>query len=86
MRLIDWLMLITLSVVWGGSFFFVAVAVNELPPLTIITLRVGIAALILLAFMRLTGKGLPMRGETVTAFFGMGFLNNVVPFFLIVWA
>ncbi len=86
MRFVDWVMLITLSVLWGGSFFFVGVAVKELPPLTIITLRVSIAALALLFFMRVTGKTLPVRCETVTAFIGMGFLNNVVPFFLIVWA
>lgn len=86
MRLIDWVMLITLSVVWGGSFFFVAVAVKELPPLTIITLRVGIAALALLLFMKATGKSVPFSPKVVTTFFGMGFLNNVIPFFLIVWA
>ncbi|BDR16653.1 EamA family transporter [Vibrio sp. STUT-A11] len=39
-----WAMLILLSILWGGSFFFVGVAVNNLPPLTIVTLRVGIAA------------------------------------------
>jgi len=86
MRFADWLMLITLSVLWGGSFFFVGVAVKELPPLTIITLRVAIAALALLLFLQVTGKTLPLRREVVTAFFGMGFLNNVVPFFLIAWA
>jgi len=86
MRFIDWVMLITLSVLWGGSFFFVGVAVNELPPLTIITLRVGIAALALHLFMRLRGNSFPLQGKILLAFFGMGFLNNVVPFFLIVWA
>ena len=86
MRLVDWVMLITLSVLWGGSFFFVGVAVNELPPLTIITLRVAIAALVLLLFMRLTGKTLTINSDILLAFAGMGFLNNVVPFFLIVWA
>ena len=86
MRFIDWLMLITLSLLWGGSFFFVGVVVEELPPLSIITLRVGIAALALYLFMRITGKALPGGRDVWQAFFGMGFLNNVVPFFLIVWA
>ena len=43
----EWALLLILSVLWGGSFFFIGVAVKELPPLTIMMLRVGIAALIL---------------------------------------
>jgi len=30
----EWLLLIILSILWGGSFFFVGVAVEALPPLT----------------------------------------------------
>ena len=41
---LEWGMLITLSILWGGSFFFVGVAVADVPPLTIVTLRVGLAA------------------------------------------
>lgn len=41
MGLREWAMLVTLSILWGGSFFFVGVAVNDFPPLTIVTLRVG---------------------------------------------
>ena len=44
----EWVMLLILSVLWGGSFFFIGVAVKELPPFTIMMLRVGIAALILM--------------------------------------
>jgi hypothetical protein len=32
----EWAMLIALSVLWGGSFFFNGVAVKELPSLTIV--------------------------------------------------
>ena len=48
-------MLLILSVLWGGSFFFIGVAVKELPPLTIMMLRVGIAALILHVVIRAHG-------------------------------
>ncbi|MFW2367908.1 MAG: EamA family transporter, partial [Desulforhopalus sp.] len=41
----EWLLLILLSIVWGGSFFFVGVAVEVLPPLTIVALRVSLAAI-----------------------------------------
>ena len=37
----EWALLLFLSVLWGGSFFFIGVAVKELPPLTIMMLRVS---------------------------------------------
>ncbi|MGH7789917.1 MAG: EamA family transporter, partial [Candidatus Binatia bacterium] len=40
----DWALLLTLSVLWGGSFFFSKVALAEVPPLTVVLLRVGLAA------------------------------------------
>lgn len=86
MKTQDWLLLFALSVLWGGSFFFIGVAVRELPPLTIVAARVCLAAVILLAVLRVAGLSLPREGEVWLAFFGMGFLNNVVPFTLIVWA
>ena len=45
----DWAMLLLLSFLWGGSFFLIGVLVAELPPLTIVTIRVGVAALTLWA-------------------------------------
>ncbi len=81
----DWALLIILSVLWGGSFFFVEVAIRDLPPLTIVTLRVGLAAATLWAVILVTGRKLPRSGRVWVAFFGMGFLNNAIPFSLIVW-
>lgn len=48
----DWGLLGILSVLWGGSFFFNGVALKELPPLTLVFLRVVLAALILLPVLR----------------------------------
>lgn len=81
----EWGMLIALSIVWGGSFFFVGVAVRELPPLTIAALRVGLAALALNLALRAFGVSLPQEAAAWRAFFGMGILNNVIPFSLMVW-
>lgn len=82
---VEWGLLLTLSVLWGGSFFFVGVAVRELPPLTIVVLRVALAALALLLVLRVIGVRLPRGGKVWAAFFGMGMLNNAIPFSLIVW-
>lgn len=81
----EWVMLLALSLLWGGSFFFNGIAVQALPPLTIVALRVGLGALALLAVLRLSGLALPGMGPVWLAFLGMGVLNNLIPFCLIVW-
>lgn len=80
-----WAMLILLSILWGGSFSFVGVVVNDLPPLTIVTLRVGIAAFTLWGIAMMLGLRPPKSLKVWGAFLGMGLLNNVIPFALIVW-
>ena len=40
----EWIALLALSTLWGGSFFFFKVLVAELPPFTVVLGRVGIAA------------------------------------------
>lgn len=85
MGLREWAMLIVLSVLWGGSFFFVGVAVTDLPPLTIVLLRVGLAAIALWSIALIMGLRPPKSVGVWVAFLGMGLLNNVIPFVLIVW-
>lgn len=81
----EWGMLVALSMLWGGSFFFVAIAVKELPPFTIVALRVGTAALVLHVVIRAMGLSIPKDRKVWSAFFGMGLLNNLIPFSLIAW-
>jgi drug/metabolite transporter (DMT)-like permease len=83
MSAVDWLMLVSLSVLWGGSFFFAKIAVAELPPLTLALGRVAIAAALLIALARATGAALPDRWAP---FVVMGLINNVLPFSLIFWS
>jgi len=80
-----WMGLLILSVLWGGSFFFVGVAVREVPPLTVAAIRVLVAAIVLLAVLKLTGLALPRRREVWLAFLIMGLLNNAIPFSLTFW-
>src|SRR5882724_8498922 len=81
----DWALLVVLSVLWGGSFFFSKVALAEAPPLTVVLVRVGLAAAALFAVLKATAQALPRRPGVWAAFFGMGFLNNLMPFSLIFW-
>lgn len=86
MTLQEWALLFLLSVLWGGSFFFVAVAVEELPPLTVVALRTGLAALTLIVILRVRGEAWPFANRAILAFFVMGLLNNLLPFSLLFWA
>ena len=81
----EWGLLALLSLLWGGSFFFIGVAVKELPPLTLAALRVGLAALILWASAPLTGAAPPRNGKALAALALLGLGNNALPFALIAW-
>ena len=81
----DWGLLVLLSLLWGGSFLCVGIAVQELPVLTIIALRVSLAALVLWGIALFSGHQLPRGGKTWQAFLALGLLNNVIPFGLIVF-
>ena len=81
----EWAMLLALSLLWGSSFFLIEIVIAEMPILTIVALRVVLAALALWVFAFAIGLT-PPKGATVwRAFLVMGMLNNVIPFSLIVW-
>ncbi|MBB4367854.1 drug/metabolite transporter (DMT)-like permease [Bradyrhizobium sp. cir1] len=80
----DWSLLAVLSVLWGGSFFFNGAALREVPPLTLVFLRVALGAAILLPLLRAQGIGLPKGMAGWKPFFAIGLFNNVIPFSLIV--
>ena len=81
----EWSLIVILSILWGGSFFFVGVAVKEMPPLTIVLCRVALASIILLVIVYLKGDKIPSSPGIWGAFIIMGALNNLIPFSLIVW-
>lgn len=85
MSLRVWIWLVSLSVLWGGSFFFAKVAVAELRPLTVVFGRVALAAFALNLWLWLTGQSLFRRETPWAAFMIMGLLNNLIPFSLIFW-
>jgi drug/metabolite transporter (DMT)-like permease len=80
----DWALLGVLSVLWGGSFFFNGVALRELPPLTLVFLRVALAAMILLPALLTYRIGWPATLAAWRPYFVIALFNNVLPFSLIV--
>jgi drug/metabolite transporter (DMT)-like permease len=81
----EWALLLVLSVLWGGSFFFSKIAVTALPPFTIVFLRFAAAALLVYAYARSRSIAIPDDIESWLSFAGMGVLNNLIPASLIVW-
>lgn len=79
-----WLMLVGLSLVWGGSFFFVEVALAALPPFTIVMARMTIGALCLWTIVLALRPAMPQDRRTWRDLLVMGVLNNTLPFCLIV--
>ena len=85
MKTSDWGLLLLLSVLWGGSFFFIEVALASLSPFSLVAVRVTLAALVLYLFMKIKQEGVPRNLAAWKSFLVMGCLNNVIPFCLIVW-
>ena len=79
-----WVLLLSLSVVWGGSFFFTEVALAALPPFTIVLARLSVGAAGLWLVTAVTRTAMPADGSTWRELAVMGLLNNALPFCLIV--
>jgi drug/metabolite transporter (DMT)-like permease len=80
-----WLLLIVLSVLWGGSFFFIELTLKDLQPLTVVLGRVVLAAIALTSFVYFQGHRMPASPKMWREFLIMGALNNLIPFSLISW-
>lgn len=81
----DWLLLVMLGTLWGGSYFFGKVALAQLPPFTVAVGRLGLAAAVLQVVVRVAGYRMPGSLRAWRAFWVMGLLNNAIPMSLILW-
>lgn len=81
----QWATLTFLSILWGGSFFFIDVAVRSVAPFTLVLIRVTLAALTLGAVLVATRERLPINRHALLAFLILALLNNAIPFSLFAW-
>lgn len=76
--------LVVVALIWGGSFVFIKVMLEELGPLAIAWTRLGGGGVFILALVVLTGRRMPSRAAlldiTVVAA-----LSSALPYFLIPW-
>ncbi len=81
-------MLIGLALLWGASFLFIKVAVRELTPATLITGRLGLAALtlgLLVPFVVGTRDTLQQLRENAWWLIAVALVNTAIPFWLLSW-
>ncbi len=81
----NFLWLVLLASLWGPSFLFIKIAVEDIPPLTMVVGRVGVAATLLYLILRMQGRNLPKFGVTWKHFAFMAFFQNALPFALFNW-
>ena len=81
----DWLLVISLGMLWGASFLFVEVLLDLINPFLIVYFRVSVASVILVIFLYLARTKFMLSYKTVYNLFIMAMLNNVVPFLLIAY-
>lgn len=81
----DWLILLTLALIWGGAFFFIGVAVRHVQPLTYVWLRLSIAAAALWAYVRIRREPVTLPPSVWGSILLLAILNNALPFALFGW-
>ena len=81
----DWLRLLLLSFVWGGTFLFVSLALRGTPGFTLVFLRVALAAAGFWVFILASGRRMPRDRKLWGQFLVSGLITNAIPFSLITW-
>lgn len=82
---VDYALMLSLALMWGGSFMAIKVAVETIPPIAIVMGRVVLASLIFFAILWATRRALPRGRKTWLVIFGAAMTGTVMPFFLIAW-
>ncbi len=77
--------LILAGAIWGGAFIFIAIALEDIGPLSIASWRVSLGAAVLLLIALLIRQPFPRGWRNWRFIVIVGCLNSAVPFFLISW-
>jgi len=85
MRLKEWGAFWLLGLIWGSSFLWIKIAVDEIGPFTLVAFRLLFGLMGLLIVMRVTRQAFPRDRRTILAFVFMGVFNTALPFTLISW-
>lgn len=78
-------LLVLLAGIWSSSFMFIKIGVATIPPATMASARLMLAAVMLVAIARVQGYRLPFTLRAWGTFTFVGVVGNAVPFTLIAW-
>ncbi|MBR1213414.1 EamA family transporter [Bradyrhizobium sp. JYMT SZCCT0180] len=78
-------LLLLLATLWGASYTFLKVAVETIPPITLIAGRTLIAGLLLVAIMHGRGVKMPTDAANWRRFLFQACLNSVIPWVMVAW-
>ncbi len=74
-----------LALLWGSSYLFLKIAVTEIPPFTLIAMRVSIAAVFLLVVVFLRGDRMPRDARTWWMLLVLSMLNSIAAWTILAW-
>jgi drug/metabolite transporter (DMT)-like permease len=77
---------LALTIIWGSSFVWIKVAVREIGPLTVVTIRLAFAVVALLGFLIARRPPLPRGVRMWSVLFFQGVTSTALPWILITWA
>lgn len=80
------LLLLGVGLIWGASYLFIRIAIDEVQPLQIVFVRTFAGALVMLAFLRATRRPVNVTRRNVVLAAGLASVSILIPFFLIAWA
>ncbi len=81
----NWAMFWGLGLIWGASFLLIKVGVEELGPLPLVSVRIGLAAVLMAIFLGVTRRRWPQTRRERLALLYVGLMNTALPFTLITW-
>ena len=82
----DWLWIVVLAAIWGGSFIFIELALTGFGPFALVTVRLAIGSVLLILWLIASGRFPQLTRERCAALVVMGLLNNAIPFSLLTWS
>ena len=80
-----WIGFWVLGLIWGSSYLFIRIGVEQIPPFQLVFIRTAIAAVGLTAVVYARGKRLPSDWQDSKALLFLGIVNTEIPFSLITW-
>jgi drug/metabolite transporter (DMT)-like permease len=81
----NFLLLLILGTIWGTSFLFIKIVVSEIPPMTLVAGRLGVAAFLMWGLVRIRRTEISRDGKLWRTFAVVGLLNGALPYYLISW-